>query len=310
MSMSLQKRCRERIFMELKKLWIVIEDERYRKASEKLAERLGEEGLAAKVMSVTEFESSRADTVNAEGINQVYLKQESLVFTDSALICRSALSENGCVSAFLHEGNRNEDFSGVSYAAESLADLSARYFERIYKRLTGKPWEILQTKRCILRETVEEDADAFYEIYAEPSVTEYTEPPYADKEKEKQYIRDYRDCYYRFYEFGIWTVLEKSTGRVIGRAGVNLRDGYDIPEIGFVIGAPWQRQGYAYEICMAILDYVRDELGMNELQALVMPENKASAGLCRKLGFQAKGEVETNGCRYAYFYYSAGKKES
>ena len=63
-----------------------------------------------------------------------------------------------------------------------------------------------------------------------------------------------------------------------------------------MIGVPWQRQGYAYEVCSAILVYAGEELGMTQIQALVMGDNRKSAALCEKLGFTESDEqVEVNG---------------
>ncbi len=258
--------------------------------------KLLQEGMYAKEYSVAEI-AARYEK-RKKGSAPIKM---TLVLTDSREVCDTVLSQDGFVMLFLHEGNRDVDFSHIRYATEDLEDLDAHYFERIYCRLAGLPWEILETERCILRETIEEDVDAFYEIYQEPSITEYMEPLYEDKEKEKQYIRDYRKYGYGFYEFGIWTVLEKTTGQVIGRAGINMRDGFAIPEIGFVIGVPWQHKGIAYEVCAAVITYAKENLFMDALQALVLPDNFASVRLCEKLGFRMQENIRLENCTYHHF---------
>lgn len=273
--------------MKLRKLAAFISETKYQDKVQELLQNLNREGLCARqVFSVQELPK----------------EQGVLYLTDNPEAFRAVCSVNGCAVVFLHEENRDLDFSGAQYAVEDIADLEARCFERIYLRLTGQPWEILETKRCIVRETVEEDVNAFYRIYSDPTVTEYTEPLYEDKEKEKQYIRNYRKYCYGFYEFGIWSILEKAGGQVIGRAGINMREGFDIPEIGFVVGSKWQRKGYAYEVCSAITDYARTQLHMEALQALVLPENKASVRLCGKLGFVRQGEAVWAGKVYQYYF--------
>ncbi len=178
-------------------------------------------------------------------------------------------------------------------------ELTPEYLERVYRRQRGSPWDLLETDRCLLRETCLEDLDAFYEIYAEPSVTEFMEPLFEDRAKEEAYVESYRENIYEFYGFGIWTVVEKETGRIIGRAGISMREGFDVPEIGFVIGVPWQGKGYAYEVCRACLDYAFGELGFEEVIALVQPGNAPSEGLCRKLGMREAGEtVAEDGVKY------------
>lgn len=280
--------------MQLQKLVILIEQKEYEKEVQKLELCLKQEGLSTEICSACGLTERKCMTLVSE-------TKGVLVLTDSERIWKQILSIGGAVVVFLHEGNKEADFSGIKYAMESLEGLDALYFERIYQRLTGQPWTILQTKRCILRETLEEDVDAFYEIYSDSVMTKYTEALYEDKEKERQYVRDYRKYVYSFYEFGIWTVIDKDTGEVIGRAGINMREDCEIPEIGFAIGVPWQRKGIAFEICLGIMEYARKQLQMDVIQALVQPENKASVRLCEKLGFESKGSVEIKGITYTYF---------
>ena len=54
-----------------------------------------------------------------------------------------------------------------------------------------------------------------------------------------------------------------------------------MPELGFVIGVPWQRQGYADEVCSAILRYEGKDIGFKQIQALVMEHYETSSSLCR-----------------------------
>lgn len=230
-----------------------------------------------------------------EGITE---EKETLYITDNALWQRRLWEKKLPVIIYLHEENRRENFMLAEYAIEQIAEIELESLELAYLRLTGQPWTILTTKRCIIRETITEDVDSFYEIYQEPSVTEYMEGLYADRDAEIAYIQDYIKNVYRFYGYGMWTVLEKKGGKVIGRAGLSWREGYDIPELGFVIGVPWQRQGYACEVCQAILDYGKKELGFSHFQALVMAGNERSRALCEKLGFVYRETVEVDGMMY------------
>lgn len=224
--------------------------------------------------------------------------EQPLYITDQAGIYKD-LRKKGCyVLPYLHENNRGESFPDALYAVEKLEEMDRESFELAYRRLAGLPWEILTTRRCAVRETTVEDVDGFYRIYAEPSVTEYTENIFADRDEETAYIEDYRKKVYAFYGYGMWTVLERKSGEVIGRAGITWREGYDLPELGFVFGAPWQGKGYAFEVCGAILHYAREELQMERVQALVRPGNERSLRLCEKLGFMRKGEVQENGASH------------
>lgn len=208
----------------------------------------------------------------------------ALFLTDKGRTCRQLLEAGQAVLIFLHPENSSESFSGAKYACENLTDLTPDYLERVYRRYRGIPWDILTTPRLLLRETTPKDVDAFLSIYSDPAITRYTEALYP-REEEIAYTRDYIRNMYEFYGFGIWTVIERSTGVIIGRAGLTMREGYEDPELGYVIGTPWQNKGYATEALRAILTYAKEELGLDTLRALVKPDNKKSRHLLEKLGF-------------------------
>lgn len=228
-------------------------------------------------------------------------RQDMLYITDSSGQYNSWRADGRYILPYRHPGNQEEVFNGAEYLIERLEEVDYEVVDMAYRRLAGIPWEILRTERCIVRETVEEDVDSLYEIYGEPTVTEYMEKLYEDRDEEVAYIRDYRRRMYGFYGYGIWTVLRRKDGRVIGRAGISWREEFDVPELGFVIGVPWQRQGYAYEVCSAILEYAREDIGFKQIQALVMEQNEKSSALCRKLGFENNGVTMIEGVRYLLY---------
>lgn len=229
-----------------------------------------------------------------------------LYVTDDGKAARELRAQGKAVLAYLHPGNREEDFSAFLFAVEDPEELEPEYVERVYRRLKGMPWNIMETERCLIRETTPEDVEAFYSIYSHPSITKYMEDLYPEIEEEKAYIREYIDKVYTFYGFGVWTVVEKAGGAVIGRAGVSYREGFQDPELGFIIGVPWQRQGYAKEVCGAILDYARRALEFTRVQALIEPENIPSLELCEKLGFRKEDAVRLNGKEYCRMLLSFG----
>jgi len=229
--------------------------------------------------------------------------RESILYvTDSETEYQTLKQRGKYVLPYRHEGNAGAVFSGALYVIEQIEELDFGVIDMAYRRLAGLPWDILSTKRCIVRETTVEDVDSFYKIYAESEITEYMEDLYADRNEEIAYIRDYREKVYSFYGYGMWTVLTKE-GTVIGRAGISWREGFELPELGFVIGVPWQRQGYGYEVCRAILDYAYEELGFTQVQALVMEGNEKSGALCRKLGFVQDRCVVLENKEYVLYRY-------
>lgn len=227
-----------------------------------------------------------------------------LYLTDDAGTARGLREAGEAVLIYLHPGNRDQDFSGFLFAVEDPEDLEPEYIERAYRRLKGLPWNILRTARCLIRETIPEDVESFYQIYSHPAITEYMEGLYPEVEEERQYVRDYIEKVYTFFGFGVWTVIERETGAVIGRAGFSYREGFDEPELGFIIGVPWQRRGYAEEVCRAVLAYGWSALEFQQVQALVEPENIPSVRLCEKLGFRKDENVNVGEKEYYRFIVS------
>lgn len=192
-------------------------------------------------------------------------------------------------AVLLHGGNRQEDFRGIMYALEQVEELDWEELERIYRRLHGLPWKILETDRCVVREITVEDVDRLYEIYAEPSVTKYMDNLFADREEEKAYTQGYIRNMYGFYGYGMWIVEVKYLGRVIGRVGIEPCG--EENELGYVIAEPWRRLGIAKEVCRAVMKYGFEELGLDQISARVQRENQPSKGLLQNLGFQKHSET-------------------
>ena len=229
-------------------------------------------------------------------LKEIRFGQEDILYiTDQEETYAVLKKEGRYVLPYYHEGNRGAAFPGAVYAVECLEEVEEASLEMAYRRLAGLPWDILQTERCLIRETTVEDVDSFYRLYKEPSITEYMEPLFEDRDEEIAYTKNYIEKVYGFYGYGMWTVLEKNSGEVIGRAGISWREGYELPELGFVIGVPWQKQGYAFEVCTAILAYAETELLMEQVQALVQPGNTISLNLCDKLGLTFAGETMLDG---------------
>ena len=225
-------------------------------------------------------------------------EEKWLYVTDDGRTARGLRDQGEAVLIWFHPGNRDQDFSDFVFAAEDPRNLDPEYVEKVYLRLKGISWDILETRRCLVRETSVEDVEDFYRIYADPSITRFMEGLYPDVEQEKEYVREYIEKVYTFFEFGVWTVVEKESGSVIGRAGFSYREGFTEPELGFIIGVPWQRRGYGREVCLAIMKYGWERLGFERVQALVEKDNDISLHLCRRLGFCQTNFVTLNGKLY------------
>lgn len=223
------------------------------------------------------------------------LEEGILFVTKDAEEARRLAACGKAVLGVLTEENREASFLGVKFLTEAFDEKDIVYLERVYRRYAGLPWKILETKRLLVRESTVADIDDFYEIYREKTVGRFMHDLAAERQDQVRYMTQYRENVYEFYEFGIWTVILKETGAVIGRAGFSMRDGFGVPELGFVIGKPWQKKGYAREVSEAILDYGRKEFGFTEYLAFTEPKNLKAMRLLSRLGFKKQEEYSDKG---------------
>ena len=180
---------------------------------------------------------------------------------------------------------------------EGFDEVDVQFLDRIMKRAQGLPWITVITKRCYLREITTDDLDDLYALYAQPGITDYVEPLY-DRPEEEQYTRDYIECMYRFYGYGMWLVYDRESHALIGRAGFSHQDLGDeiVLEMGYIIGVPYQRQGYAAEVCGKLLAFAREHLSdFGSVNCFVEPGNTASLALLRRLEFTQSGTVDISG---------------
>ena len=219
---------------------------------------------------------------------------------DAAFYDTGLRTENGeCISDSLND---------AECIIQGFEETDADFIIKMYQRHHGLPWTILTTDRLRLREMTVSDVDRLYEIYSEPSITMYTEPLYEDRDEEIEYTRAYIRNQYEFFGFGLWIVEEKlnpnniNRYRIIGRAGITRREGYDEAELGYIIEKDRQNRGYAAEACRAIIRYAKEKLDMSGLNCFVQPGNAASIRLCDRLGFEYMEEVCINGILFGRYH--------
>lgn len=206
--------------------------------------------------------------------------------------------------------------SHLDMIVQGFEEIDLNFLVRAYQRFFGLPWDILETNRCLVREMTLQDLDALYELYQPQEVTHYLDGLDKDRQKEEARLKDHIRCMYRFYGYGMWAVVEKSTGWLIGRAGFGhltvgdmlmpgdnclVAEDMLMPELGYLIAADKQCQGYATEVCRAILDYGWRELGFSHVYCRIKEENLASVHLAEKLGFVRKKCVAENGKMFLWY---------
>lgn len=167
---------------------------------------------------------------------------------------------------------------------------------------------IAQTKHLILREFVPEDIDDLYRIYEDNC--RYIEKLSENRDEEREKLESYIRYVYGFYGFGLWAVIEKSSGALVGRCGLSVEeiDGQGELEIGYMTGKAWQHKGYGLESVRAVLRYAAEETGELRVAARIDKNNKASAALARKAGFVYVKTADFKGRSTDLYFYEIPKQ--
>ncbi len=88
---------------------------------------------------------------------------------------------------------------------------------------------------------------------------------------------------------GMFSILEKSSGRWIGRIGPLHPYGWPGREVGWSLHPDAMGKGYAVEAAAASLDYAFDVLGWDDVIHCIAPDNTASAAVATRLGSRNRG---------------------
>jgi RimJ/RimL family protein N-acetyltransferase len=83
-------------------------------------------------------------------------------------------------------------------------------------------------------------------------------------------------------------VRRRADRALIAVIGAHLR-GESTVEVGYWVGAAYQRQGYATEALGALIAKIADAMPGRQIIAECRPENRASVRVLEKLGFQTTG---------------------
>ncbi|WP_394918267.1 GNAT family N-acetyltransferase [uncultured Robinsoniella sp.] len=213
--------------------------------------------------------------------------EPTLMITNSAINAEKAKSA-GIPCVFYDTAGNTTGIYGVDMVVEGLEEIDSAFLMGIYNRHYKIPSVIAMTSRLLIRETVPDDTDALYEIYKDQEIVRFLTPLEEDVNEQREILDSYFAYMYGLYGYGMWTVVEKSSGQMIGRVGFENGEleGAGIVELGYLIGTAWRKQGYAYEAVSAVLEYGKNVLGFGEVYIRTKSENLVSCALAGKAGFQ------------------------
>lgn len=87
-----------------------------------------------------------------------------------------------------------------------------------------------------------------------------------------------------------FAIVDRAAGDVLGVVGIN-REGPDRAELHYWIRSDHAGRGLTTEACRAVIDWVRDGLGLERLTLWAGRDNRASRRVAEKLGFKHLGPL-------------------
>ena len=275
---------------ELCKLIFTIEEDTApfcEKDLDEAATALSEEGLEVLAIRADSHEETAARKIPSYG--------EALYLADSTALFQTLRSLGLPAAGYLHAGRSGETLKGAAYLVERPQDIDRDSYQKIYERAAGLPWTIAETARCLIREMTVDDVESLYPLYEDEQARRFLKPLCPDHDKEREIVKAYIEKVYGLFGYGMWVVIRKSDGALIGRAGFEVGRKKEAA-LGYLFRKDCRRQGYAFEACDAVMRFARDELGFTGedaaplLTAYVEEENTASRRLLSRLGFMQAAE--------------------
>jgi len=142
---------------------------------------------------------------------------------------------------------------------------------------------VLATERLLLRGFAEDDLEAFAAIAADPEVNRYLGGKPLDRAGAWRSIA-FLLGHWQLRGYGSWALVERASGRLVGRAGLHNPEGWPGLEVGWMVARDRWGQGLATEAGRAALDYAFGVLAADHVISVIDPANAASIRVAEKLG--------------------------
>ena len=151
--------------------------------------------------------------------------------------------------------------------------------------------EILSTPRLILREFSPDDTDALALVVSDPETMKHYPAPMDRNGVEAWVARNMRR--YVQHGHGLWAMVLKSSGEMIGDCGLTVQDvdGMNEIEIGYHVRKDHWGQGFATEAARACRDFGFARLPVERLVSILRPGNLPSRRVAEKNGMVLWKEI-------------------
>lgn len=149
------------------------------------------------------------------------------------------------------------------------------------------PFPVLETKRLILRNLKETDAEDIFIMRSDPEVMRYIPRPIAVTSADALALIQLVHEFIAKEEKINWAIESKESGQVIGMIGfVNLKREHFRAEIGYSLMRSWHRKGVMTEALLRVLQHGFEGFNLHSIEAITDAENVASGKLLESVGFR------------------------
>jgi len=140
----------------------------------------------------------------------------------------------------------------------------------------------LHTKRLLLRAPGGADFPVYRRFYADAKASSfYGGPLPADLAWRKL---AYDVGHWALRGFGMWSIVECSTGQMVGSCGIVWAEGWPRSELTWWIAPESRRRGYALEASEAAIEWGYARSGLGHVETHMDDDNSAARALAEKLG--------------------------
>lgn len=135
---------------------------------------------------------------------------------------------------------------------------------------------MLETERLYLREMNQSDWEPLCKILQDQEVMYAYEGAFNDIEVQEWLDRQISR--YQKWGFGLWAVILKENGEMIGQCGLTIQlwKNQEVLEIGYLFQRAYWHKGYALEAAKACKKYAFEILGADEVCSIIRDTNTAS----------------------------------
>jgi RimJ/RimL family protein N-acetyltransferase len=170
---------------------------------------------------------------------------------------------------------------------------------------------IVETERLLLREMAEDDLPILRAILQDDEVMVAYGGAFNDEEVRTWLYRQLER--YETDGFGLWAVILKENGTMIGQCGLTMqayRDGR-VMEVGYLFLKAYWHRGYATEAAVACKEYAFGALNAEEVYSIIRNTNTPSINVARRNGMFCAGSFvkQYRGFEMPHLVYRIRRKE-